>query len=78
MPFSKGKVALYTQILSRIQVQTGMIFTVSTVDVARDDKGADGSEIPVTLLSPLSPSKKGANALYIGILTPCHPFRRKS
>jgi hypothetical protein len=55
-----------------------MIFTGSTVDVARDDKGADGSEIPVTLLSPLSPLKKGANALYIGILTPCHPFRRKS
>ena len=25
---------------------------------------------PVTLLSPLSPSKKGANALYIGILSP--------
>ena len=25
---------------------------------------------PVTLLSPLSPSKKGANALYIGVLSP--------
>ena len=62
-----------------------MILTGSNVDVARDDKGADGlahaqllcnskeSVIPVTLLSPLSPSKKGANALYIGILSPCHP-----
>ena len=34
--------------------------------------------VPVTLLSPLSPSKKGANALYIGILSPCHPFLKKS
>ena len=23
-------------------------------------------------------SKKGANALFIGILTPCHPFLKKS
>ena len=28
---------------------------------------------PVTLLSPLSPSKKVANALYIGVLSTCHP-----
>ena len=48
------------------------------MNVARDDKGADENVIPVTLLSPLSPSKKGANALYIGILSPCHPFLRKS
>ena len=73
MPFAIGKDILYASILSRIQVQTGMFFTGSTVNVARDDKGADGSEIPVTLLSPLSPLKKGVNALYIGILTPCHP-----
>ena len=66
MPFGIGKDVLYASILSRIQVQTRMILTVSTVDVARD-------VIPVTLLSPLSPSKKGANALYIGILSPCHP-----
>ena len=31
----------------------------------------------VTLLSPLSPLKKGANALYIVVLTPCHPFFKK-
>ena len=55
-----------------------MIFTGSTVDVARDDKGTDESWIPVTLLSPLTPSEKGANALYIGILSPCHPFLKKS
>ena len=30
-------------------------------------------KIPVTLLSPLSPFKKGANVLIIGILSPCHP-----
>jgi len=29
--------------------------------------------VPVTLLSPLTPMKKGANALYIGVLAPCHP-----
>jgi hypothetical protein len=29
--------------------------------------------IPVTLLSPLTALKKGANALYIGVLSPCHP-----
>ena len=29
--------------------------------------------VPVTLLSPLTPSKKGANALYIGVLSPLHP-----
>jgi hypothetical protein len=29
--------------------------------------------VPVTLLSPLTPIKKGANALYIGLLAPCHP-----
>ena len=73
MPFGKGKAVLYASILSRIQVQTGMIFTGSTVDVARDDKGGNESVNPVTLLSPLSPLKKGANALFIGILTPCHP-----
>ena len=28
---------------------------------------------PVTLLSPLTASKKGANALYIGLLSPLHP-----
>jgi len=28
---------------------------------------------PVTLLSPLTPMKKGANALYIGVLSPLHP-----
>jgi hypothetical protein len=54
-----------------------MIVTGSTVNVARDDKGNDENAIPVTLLSPLSPLKKGANALYIGILSPCHPFLKK-
>ena len=29
--------------------------------------------IPVTLLSPLTHSKKGANTLYIGVLSPLHP-----
>jgi hypothetical protein len=29
--------------------------------------------IPVTLLSPLTVSEKGANALYIGVLSPLHP-----
>jgi len=29
---------------------------------------------PVTLLSPLTALKKGADALYIGVLSPCHPF----
>ena len=29
---------------------------------------------PVTLLSPLSPSKKGANPLWQAVLSPCHPF----
>ncbi len=58
MLFAIGKDVLYALILSRIQVQIGMI--------------------PVTLLSPLSPFKKGANALYIGILSPCHPFLKKS
>ena len=71
MPFSKGKDVLYASILSRIQVQTGIILTESTIDVARD-------VIPVTLLSPLSPSKKGANALFIGILSPCHPILKNS
>jgi len=33
--------------------------------------------IPVTLLSPLTPIKKGANALYIGVLSPLHPLTRK-
>ena len=74
MPFGKGKDILYASILSRIQVHTGMILTGSNMNVARDDKGADESVIPVTLLSPLSPSKKGANALFIGILSPCHPY----
>jgi len=37
----------------------------------------DYSPHPVTLLSPLSPMKKGANALYIGVLSPLHPFSRK-
>jgi len=31
----------------------------------------------VTLLSPLTPMKKGANALYIGVLAPLHPLTRK-
>ena len=31
-------------------------------------------DVPVTLLSPLTPMKKGANALYIGVLPPLHPF----
>ena len=31
MPFSKGKVALYASILSRIQTKTGMIFAVNTM-----------------------------------------------
>ena len=66
MPFGIGKDVLYASILLRIQVQTRMILTVSTVDVARD-------VVPVTLLSPLSSSEKGANALYIDILSPCHP-----
>ena len=52
MPFGIGKDVLYASILSRIQVQTRMILTGSTVDVARE-------VIPVTLLSPLSPSEKG-------------------
>jgi hypothetical protein len=78
MPFGKGKDITYASILSRIQVQIGMILTGNTVNVARDDKGADESVHPVTLLSPLSPSKKGANALYIGILSPCHPILKKS
>ena len=46
MLFTKGKDVLYASILSRIQVQTGMILTGSTVDVARDDKGGDESVIP--------------------------------
>ena len=78
MLFGKGKDVLYASILSRIQVQVGMIYIGSTVDVARDNKGADENAIPVTLLSPLSPSKKGANALFIGILSPCHPILKKS
>ena len=78
MPFDNGKDILYASILSRIQVQIGLILTGSTVNIARDDKGTDESAIPVTLLSPLSPSKKGANALYIGILSPCHPILKKS
>jgi hypothetical protein len=43
MLFTIGKYVLYASILSRIQVQTGMIFTGSTVNVARDDKGTDES-----------------------------------
>jgi hypothetical protein len=89
MPFAIGKDILYASILSRIQVQTGMFFTGSTMNAARDDKGTEESSTPplcnstesvnpVTLLSPLSPSKKGANALFIGILSPCHPFLKKS
>ncbi len=89
MLFGKGKDVLYASILSRIQVQTGLIITEITMNVARNDKGADESAhavlcdskvsvIPVTLLSPLSPSKKGANALFISILSPCHPFLKKS
>ncbi len=31
---------------------------------------------PVTLLSPLSPMKKGANPLWQAVLSPCHPFSR--
>ena len=46
MLFTKGKDVLYALILSRIQVHTGMILTGSTVDVARDDNGADESVIP--------------------------------
>jgi hypothetical protein len=34
--------------------------------------------IPVTLLSPLTPMKKGANALYIGVLSPLHPLHKNS
>ena len=45
MPFGIGKDVLYASILSRIQVQTGIILTGSTVDVARDDKGADESVV---------------------------------
>ena len=45
MPFGKGKEVLYSSILSRIQVQTGMILTESTVDVARDDKDGDESVV---------------------------------
>ena len=33
-----------------------------------------GEVQPVTLLSPLSPSKKGANPLWQAVLSPCHPF----
>ena len=33
-------------------------------------KGMQMEGQPVTLLSPLTPSKKGADALYIGILSP--------
>jgi hypothetical protein len=40
MPFSKGKDVLYAPILSRIQVQAGLILTGSIVDVEREDKGA--------------------------------------
>ena len=32
---------------------------------------------PVTLLSPLSPSEKGANPLWQAVLSPCHPFNEK-
>jgi hypothetical protein len=37
MLFGKGKDVLYASILSRIQVQTGMIHTGSTMNVARDE-----------------------------------------
>jgi hypothetical protein len=40
MLFAIGKDILYASILSRIQVQTCMIFTGSTMNVARDHKGA--------------------------------------
>ena len=43
MPFSKGKDVLYIPILSRIQVHVGRIHTECTVNVARDNKGADES-----------------------------------
>ena len=43
MPFGKGKDVTYASILSRIQMQTGMILTGSTMNVARDNKGADES-----------------------------------
>jgi hypothetical protein len=43
MLFGKDKDALYTSILSRIQVQTCMFLTGSTMNVARNDKDADGS-----------------------------------
>ena len=35
--------------------------------------------VPVcgTLVAPVAPSRKGANALYIGVWTPWHPFLRK-
>jgi hypothetical protein len=48
MPFAKGKDVLYASILSRIQVQTGMIFTGTNVNVARDNKSA--CRIPRMLL----------------------------
>jgi len=32
---------------------------------------------PVTLLSPLPPSEKGANPLWQAVLSPCHPFYEK-
>ena len=36
--------------------------------------------VPVcgTLVAPVAPSKKGANALYIGVWAPWHPFCEKS
>ena len=38
MLFGIGKDILYVSILSRIQVQTGLILTGSTMNVARDDR----------------------------------------